>query len=572
MFKRLISALLIMSLLSLTAVPVFAEEKTVTTRDGGYYYDEYTYSFTEDYYDYPDFIFGAGDYVYAVNYNRISDSKLYSYKIYEFDREAKLKKKYILPVDKGQRYLEFSCDKNGSVKIVVFMPYEEPKPGVSRLVGERVTYRLDDKILERLETEENFVYFDGNGNKTHDITGQFDEFFNAGETDIKSASVRDGSLYGTYADGKTAMLANKEVIEYNLTRDRNNYYRFVDLQRGDFAILYGSTLRIFRKTERKHPDLEEFYVGYTGVSQYDYQPFVNAYNETHDDYVAVPRYINEPLDTSSSRIDILITSQLDPLYISSKKNGHLADLYEFMGDGYFNEEKILMNLLRPSEIDGKLYNFSPLWEFDVMTANADMVKDGGFSSFDAMINIEKQLEGNEQLFSNKTNDSVFNVISEQYMTDYYNVETGAADINPSDLEALKSFANLYPTRAEYQASEDYDRSGFTNYFGYYEGGDYPPYDISQFDMGDYRNGRYKASVFTGITLPVDSDYEDEYYYNIFRNFSSYVNILYDGNFSLPGFWGKGLVKGTPTNLDTVSVSAYAVNEDGAKSFINFLLS
>jgi ABC-type glycerol-3-phosphate transport system substrate-binding protein len=323
-------------------------------------------------------------------------------------------------------------------------------------------------------------------------------------------------------------------------------------------------IKIFRKTEKKHADLREFYVGYTKDSQYQYTTYVTAYNAAHDDFVAVARYVNKP-----EGVDTFLISQSDPNY-SALANGSFKDLYEFMGRDYFDKEKIIMPLLKANETDGKLYSFSPVWNFDIMTANAALVTADDFSSFEKMLALEKESD-EKRIFSEKTRDGVFITLISQLLTEYYD-ENGEAYIDPAALEKVKEFALLYPTTEEYQASEDYDKAGFRNYFGYYEGGDSPAYDITQFDIGDYRSGRYAASIFTGPTIPVDSDYEDEYFNNIFRNFSSYVNILYKGNFVLPGFWGKGSVKGTPANYHTAAVSSTVNNIDGAKSFINFLLT
>jgi hypothetical protein len=560
MFRRFISALLIFSLLTITAVPAGAE--TVAFRPGGYYYEEYIYDFTGNYTDYPDFLFGAGDYLYAVAYDRDSANDLYKYIIYAFDREAKLKTKYILPYDKNQRYLEFSCDTNGLITLTVFIPYEDNT--TNRLKGDRVVYNLVGERLVEQSRVKNFIYTDGE-TVDYKIVQQTDDFYNAGETDIKSVKVSGGNLYGTFRDGKSMLIANKEVIEVDLTRDKyNTAEEFADLQRGDFAIItdYSRTVKIFRKTEQKHADLHEFYVGYTGNTEYEFSSYINAYNLAHDDFVALP--------VRSMKADAILTSRYDPNYSEMLANGSFKDLYEFMGKGYFDKEKIILNLLQANETDGKLYTFSPVWKFDIMTANADIVTADDFSSFEKMVALEKE-SSEKRLFWEKTREDVFGSVISQVITEYYD-ETGKADIDPALLETVKEFALLYPTEDEYRASEDYDKADFRNYFGYYEGGDSPAYYISQFDIGDYRSGRYAAAVFTGPTIPVDSDYEDEYFNNIFRNFSSFVNILYKGNFTLPGFWGKGYVKGTPADFHTAAVSSTAKNTDGAKSFINFLLT
>jgi hypothetical protein len=559
-------------LLTITAVPVAAETTAITTRPGGFYYDEFIY---EDMEERPEFLFGAGDYLYAVTYNRPSSDQVYRYTIHAFDKEAKFKWKYDLPYGKNQRYHEFSSEIDGDIILTVFIPYEDGLPGENqkRFVGDRVTYRLADGQLTAKKTEENFVLHERyNVNKEYEVVKQTDTFYKAGETDIKSVSVSGGNLFCAFRDGSTGIIANKQVIKEDLARERTAADDFIDLQRGDFGIIDGYDIKIFRKTDRKHPDLQEFYVGYTSESQYIYRNYVDAYNENHDDFTAVPRLLIRPLKTESATVDVILLSQFDPVFSEYKKEGLLADLYEFMGKGYFDKEKILMNLLSANETDGKLHSFSPLWEFEIMTANADTVTADDFTSFEAMTNLEKELDNNRHIFSDKTRNAVFGNLSDYYITDCYDIDTGKADIKASELEDLAAFAKLYPTFDEYSASEDFDKMKYANYGGYYEGGDSPPYNITQFDIGDYRSGRYAASVFTGISLPVDMDYEDVNSYNIFRNFSSYVNILYDSNFVLPGFWGKGYVKGTPSNFDTAAVLSSAKNTGGAKSFINFLLT
>ncbi|MDR0903101.1 MAG: hypothetical protein LBM59_00525 [Ruminococcus sp.] len=574
MLKRLISALLVLSLLTITAVPaaISAETETeaITTQPGGYDYDEYMF---EDLEEYPDFLFGTGDYLYAVAYDRPSSAEVYRYTIYAFDREAKFKWKMSLPYDKNERYLEFSSDIDGKITLTVFVPYENTLSDLKRLVGDRITYSLADGKLTATKTEGNFVYTVNNNNtKEYKIIRQNDALYNAGKTDIKSVTINGGSLFGTFRNGSYELLANKEVIETDLAKEKNYEDQFVDLQCGDFAITDRYDIKIFRKTEQKHPDLKQIFVGYTGKAKDIYLKYISAFNAKNSDYVAMTRFVNRPLEEMPASVDILITWKFDPYYKTSEKSGELLDLYEFMGKGYFNKDKILVNLLKANEKNGKLYSFSPEWEFEIMTANADIVKANGFSSFEAMLNLENELTGNKRVFSDKTRNSVFNNLSNIYITDFYDIETETADIKTAELENIIKFAKLYPTVDEYSVSEDYDKREFAIFGGYYEGGDSPPYNITQFDVGDYRSGRYAASLFTGITLPFDMNYDEEYSYNIFRNFSSYVNILYDGNYVLPGFFGKGTVKGTPASFDTIAVAKRSKNTDGASAFVDFYLT
>jgi hypothetical protein len=114
----------------------------------------------------------------------------------------------------------------------------------------------------------------------------------------------------------------------------------------------------------------------------------------------------------------------------------------------------------------------------------------------------------------------------------------------------------------------YNRYGY-EYGLYYPYNRDPPYEIDQFDVGAFNDGRYAAAIFNGETIPIDSTGWNS---NFFRDFSSFAYILFGGNVSYPGFFGQGSVMATPTNAVKISVPADIKTTDPAKKFMEWLFT
>jgi hypothetical protein len=560
----LISALLILSLISIPAVPVHAETKTPVTSvttSGGYYYDEMVIE-TESY---PHFIFGAGDIVCVVFEKAAGDGSTYT-EINQYDRDMKITRIIKLPVNASETYYDFYCDISGEITAKSFIKdshYYSP--------GTIYTYTVKPDKLVLKETERVDEVPRSRAFKTLYLHDDVETFYDRGETDIKSLVPRNGNVYAIMRDGTEQILSNMYAINYGVYENDT----VCDLQRGDFAEIDGREIHIFRKTDRPHPDLIKFTIGTTSDTDGFAAYYINEFNFTQDKYIADTRTITTYLDN----VDVVISMKDNKYYNGMLDKKELANIYDFMGTEFFDEEKILMNLLRFDESDGKLLGISPEWDFKVLTANSETVSEADFESIDAVYALEKRLtaealtdpQGNEYLrhiFAEDTDHDAFDTLFGYYFNDFYDGEK--VSFNPTDIGKYVNWAKLYPTYEEYTGTSDYLKSIYTNldYDGYsYTYYQYPPYEYSQFDVLYYRDGRYNAAVFTGETFP-----QDIMSTNIFYNFSSFVNILYKGNFVLPGFFGKGKVMATPATKEVISVTAAPKNIEGAKAFINFILT
>jgi hypothetical protein len=380
----------------------------------------------------------------------------------------------------------------------------------------------------------------------------------------------NGNLTAYSFGEKKSMVLNAETSEFSFT-DRDDWFSPAN---GIVIVCDNGVIYRFQKTDEKYPDIKAVTVGYDKLAKEAAVRYVSAFNKEKSDYAAV---------LSSSPIDC-------DIFVSAvTSNFESLDIYELMGKDFFNPDEILVHLLKSEETDGKLYSFAADWRFDVMVGNADIVPDGGFQSFSAMEKLEKAHAENSvkneygevlqnRLFYSKTQYDIFNLLFPFTQDNLGNPETDEMTVDIDNLKALTEYAKNYPTVDEYRASEDYEKYYYASDLPYKDYGysydfEYPynrepPYEIDQFDIAAMRNGRYAAAIFNGETLPPASVFTAG---NFFDNFHTFAAILFDGNVSFPGFFGKGAVMATPINAARISVPKNAASKESSKAFITWIM-
>jgi hypothetical protein len=540
----------------------------------------------------------------------------------QFDREAKLVKNYALPDTEhytaiyvnraGEIYIEgFMRDDDGTQmgdlhfyklknnalyllytledvydpdaltynKIQLFVNEKDGQiihniPHIYHHEGDRdtyyaINYKTDEVIKEHqaiifTEDEAGKLYYSPEGErlmlyeytfgsvklKSDKLTTYADAVFSDSSANaVVYISTSDENLYGYINASKKIMLANKDT---DIVRLSDNNWENINLGGGDVAVAEDGQfkLSVYRRTEERFPDLTEFYVDYSSTASGEVNEYISYYNAEHADFIAVSHiYADDILHGRSS--DVYVGEDFSAYDAESSKKVLYRNLYEFMGEDFFDSEHIMMNILKSNETDGGLYTFSPVWHFDVMTAAAG---------------------AEEMIFPALTRSDAFNMMFPYVFNNCFDFEKETVTIDRATLKELLDFADNYPSDKEYENSLDYDKhEGYSiigdNYgYGYYS----TPWAIeyNQFTIEDFRTGRYNAAIWNGMGLETDIYVKN----NLFVNFSAFVNVLYKGDFTLPGFDGGAKVIASPVNRFKFAVLADSVNNEGAKSFVEFYMT
>jgi hypothetical protein len=414
------------------------------------------------------------------------------------------------------------------------------------------------------------LYAPISGNKNNCFTDLSDTKFGEAENPDIIEFDENRNIVAYSFGGKKELIYNSHTSGHSFSEDAV----LCSLGGGKIVIYDGFYIYLLEKTDEKYPDFYRITVGYDLVTKEIATRYVNAFNSANKNAVA----------TLTDKINC-------DIYISVSSNvPESLDIYKLMGEEFFDPDEIMLNLLEAEETDGKLLYFTADWTFDIMVGNADIVADDSFSSFPKMAELEKSHAENSrknqygevlqnQLFYSETYYDLFDLLFPYTQDQMINWKTGEATIDKDSFRALADYVKSYPTYDEYKESEDYEKyvNGSLlpyNAYGYSYGFEYPynrypPYDIDQFDVGAFRNKRYAAAIFTGETLPFAPSNSNQY--NFFDNYHTFTSILFDGEVSYPGFFGKGSVMATPIYAARVSVPAKTENPENAKAFINWIM-
>jgi hypothetical protein len=340
----------------------------------------------------------------------------------------------------------------------------------------------------------------------------------------------------------------------------------------NIALVSLGTLYIYHNTMEKILDAKVINVAYTEF-QGQISSLVYEFNQCTDEYEAVlshwekDRIYDIILLTDGgvmSGDNVALNVRAENFATYQKHKAKLVDMYELLGDS-INDETTFMYMLESDETDGKLYTLTPAYEMTIPIAYAEYVDNNAFSSWEKVIELEKQTEN--WLFANyKANTLFYRFFPFVYIR---NFEKGISDIDTPEFRSLLELCDLYKGGTQtddeirMRNNSPLGSAMYAPAYMYYADDD-PHFE---FVINDIRNKYYLSSVFNG------SDANDDYYSkNIFTNYSSVKNLYFNGEkISFPGIPDMGQVVLTPRYDDVrVAVPDNYINKDGTKAFLHWI--
>lgn len=316
------------------------------------------------------------------------------------------------------------------------------------------------------------------------------------------------ALYGVAKDGKV-----EEVINWvDSDLSGSNVRCIAPLDHGEFLIYSdtsdGLTFHVLSKRDKDElKDTKVFTVAIMyadssitdKISEFNKQN--NGYRITVEDYSKYSEYdsetetlINSPskqlqLDIAAGKVpDMIVTYDYSVISTLAAKDA-LTDLYPLLDKSKdLSRDDIMPNVLKASEIDGKLCSVSPFFEVTTMTVRTEFADKEGWT-FDEML---------ETYNKHKDKMTLTNINSREYAmslfvykcTDFLDYEKGTCSFDSPEFIKILEFCNQFPGIEE--KAEETDDSGF-----YYDDG-----------ALDLRNGKILLSELY-MSSPRDYAYEKQ---------------------------------------------------------------
>lgn len=190
----------------------------------------------------------------------------------------------------------------------------------------------------------------------------------------------------------------------------------------------------------------------------DYRIDVTDYSQynTDTDYEAGLKKMNTEILTGNIP-DIIFTSGVNVEQLVTK--GVLADLDQFMDkDTTVNKSALMDNVVKATEIDGKLYTAVPSFTlFTVMGSPAIVGDKPGWTVDDLQAAFKKMPEGSTVFDDTVARSDILNTCLAMDMDDYVNWSTGNCTFDQGGFQKLLEFANTFPSKI------DWDNYDWENY-------------------------------------------------------------------------------------------------------------
>lgn len=181
----------------------------------------------------------------------------------------------------------------------------------------------------------------------------------------------------------------------------------------------------------------------------DYSQFNDYTSEDESGWMAGAVKLNN--DLIAGKIpDMLVLNGFELSVENYASKGLLADLGKMLDeDTELKREDFVENVLKQSEVDGKLYSIIPYFGVMSLYGKKSIVGDEPGWTFDDLYATYDKLPEGAKIMNDMTKSNTLQMFTYMNLSNYINWETGECKFNSDDYVQLLEFANKFETEINY---------------------------------------------------------------------------------------------------------------------------
>lgn len=281
----------------------------------------------------------------------------------------------------------------------------------------------------------------------------------AGSGDINCYIASDSAIYGLNKNAQIKeTLKMSNIVDYNLQTvipQENNEYIVIGRHSDDNQ---SCVYRLIRFTDEEMNNTKVINIAVLG-NDTDISDMVNDFNKTHTNFrLKIINYENGMNDFENSlngvdnwqfKQDIITGDTPDMLFSKNRstivqmaKKGLFTDLYSFLdNDDALSKDAIMNNVLKASEVNGKLPSISPYFTITTMAAKKKWINKENWTVDDAVAVYDSMPE-NMKFLQTDSREEISEMLF--YVTaNYIDIENGKCDFENSEFRKFMKFADKF---------------------------------------------------------------------------------------------------------------------------------